>query len=133
MKQINILIIIALLIITSCSTEINIEKYININSPLTLTIEKRNEQTELSERKIINIEPNSEKFKELINWYKNNTNNWKITYATYISKVCVTQNNFRLLYNQNSVVIGFTDDKGNSQQYSKTIKNGELNFLISDL
>lgn len=130
MKRTNIIfIIISLLTITSCSTEVNIEKYVDLNSTLTLTVNKTNDQTRLTESETRIIEPKSEQFKKLIDWGNNNLDNWKSTPASYIAKVAVTQKDFRLLYNQDFVVIGFIDKDGKAQQYSKTVKNGELDFL----
>jgi hypothetical protein len=130
MKRTNIIfIILSLLTITSCSTEVNIEKYVDLNSTLTLTVNKTNDQTGLTESETRKIEPNSEKFKKLIDWANNNLDNWKSTPASYIAKVAVTQKSFRLLYNQDFVVIGFTDNDGKAQQYSKTVVKGELDFL----
>jgi len=130
MKRTNIiLIIISLLTITGCSTEINIEKYVDLDSNLTLTINKTNDQTGLTESETRKIEPKSEQFKKIIDWGNNNLDNWKSTPASYISKVAVTQKDFRLLYNQDFVVIGFVDNDGEAQQYSKTVKKGELDFL----
>ena len=130
MKQTNIIfIIIVLLTITSCSTEISIEKYVDLNSSLTLTVNKTNDQTGLTESETKTIEPKSEKFIKLINWSNDNLDNWKSTPASYLTKVAVTQRNFRLLYNQDFVVIGFIDNDGKAQQYSKTVKKGELDFL----
>ncbi len=130
MKRTNIILtIITLLTISSCSTEISIEKYIDLNSTLTLTINKTNDQTGLTKSETRKIEPNSEKFKKLIDWANKNLDNWKSTPASYIAKVAVTQNNFRLLYNQTFVVIGFTDNDGKAQQYSKIVEKGELDFL----
>ena len=130
MKRTNIfLTIISLLTITGCSTEISIEKYVDLNSTLTLTINKTNDQTGLTESETKIIEPKSEKFLQLIDWANNNIDNWKSTPASYIAKVAVIQKDFRLLYNQDFVVIGFTDNDGKAQQYSKTVKKGELDFL----
>jgi hypothetical protein len=116
---------------TSCSTEINIAKYVNLNSTLTLTVNKTNDQTGLTESETRKIESKSEQFKKLIEWGNNNLVNWKSTPASYIAKVALTQKDFRLLYNQDFVVIGFTDNEGKAQQYSKTIKKGELDFLTN--
>jgi hypothetical protein len=130
MKGTNIILtIIYLLTITSCSTEISIEKYVDLNSTLTLTVNKTNEKTGLTESVTKIIEPKSEKFRQLIDWANNNLDNWKSTPASYIAKVAVTQKDFRLLYNQDFVVIGFTDSDGKAHQYSKTVKKGELDFL----
>lgn len=130
MKRTNIILtIISLLTITSCSTEICIEKHIDLNSALTITVNKTNDQTGLTESETKIIEPKSEKFLQLIDWTNNNLGNWKRTPASYITKVVVTQKDFRLLYNQEFVVIGFTDNDGKAQQYTKTVKKGELDFL----
>jgi hypothetical protein len=130
MKRTNIiLIIISLLTITGCSTEINIEKYVDLDSTLTLTVNKTNDQTGLTESETRIIEPKSEQFKKLIEWGNNNLDNWKSTPASYNAKVAVTQKDFRLLYNQDFVVIGFIDNDGKAQQYSKKVKKGELDFL----
>jgi hypothetical protein len=51
-----------------------------------------------------------------------------MTPASYVANISVTQqNSFRLLYNKGDegVVIGLSD-----KQYSKSIKKGELDFLI---
>ena len=117
--------------ITSCSTEISIEKYVDLNSNLTLTVNRTNEKTGLTESETKVIEPKSEKFKKLIDWGNNNLDNWKSTPASYLAKVAVTQMDFRLLYNQDLVVIGFIDDDGKAQQYSKAVKKGELDFLTT--
>lgn len=130
MKRTSIIfIILSLLTITSCSTEVNIEKYVDLNSTLTLTVNKINDQSGLTESETRKIEPKSEQFKKLIEWGSCNLDNWKSTPASYIAKVAVTQKDFRLLYNQDFVVIGFIDDDGKAQQYSKTVKKGELDFL----
>jgi len=132
MKGTNIILIFFfLLTITSCSTEISIEKYVDLNSNLTLTVNRTNETTGLTESETKIIEPRSEKFKKLINWANNNLDNWKSTPASYVAKVAVTQKDFRLLYNQDFVVIGFIDNDGKAQQYSKAVKKGELEFLIA--
>lgn len=132
MKRTNIIfIIISLLTITSCSTEVNIEKYVDLNSTLTLTVNKTNAHTGLTESETRKIEPKSEQFKKLIDWGNKNLDNWESSPASYIAKVAMTQKDFRLLYNQDFVVIGFIDDDGKAQQYYKTVKKGELDFLFS--
>jgi hypothetical protein len=134
MKQTRILfIIILLLTITSCSTEISIEKYIDLNSSLTLTIKKTNDKTGLTVSETRKIEPKSEQFEKLIKWGNNSFDNWKSTPASYISEVAITQKDFRLLYFQDLVVIGFIDKDGKAQQYSKKVRKGELDFLISEV
>lgn len=77
------------------------------------------------------IQVNSNKYRKLIEWGKNNTDGWQLTPASYIAKIYVGQGKFRLLYTSGTegVVIGFTDKDGKSNQYFKTTKKGELDFL----
>jgi hypothetical protein len=132
MRRPNIIFLfLSLLTFISCSTQINIDKYIDINSTLTLTVNTTNDQTGLTESETRKIEPKSEKFKKLIEWSNNNRDNWKSTPASYIAKVAVTQKDFRLIYNQGFVVIQFIERDGKAHQYSKTVKKGELDFLTN--
>ena len=134
MKQGNIILIIYfLLTFASCSTEITIENYIDLNANLMLTVNTTNDQKGLTECKTQILVPNSEKYLQFIGWTKNNQGNWKSTPASYNVKVSLTQKNFRFLYNQDFVVIGFADNDGKAKQYSKTVKKGELDFLINGL
>jgi hypothetical protein len=118
-----------LLTLSSCSTEINIGDYINTNSSLTLSINKTTQDTGLTNSQKVEISPDSEKFKKIIDWGVNNQSSWTKTPASYISEVSVTQNDFRLLYNHDFVVVGFTNKNGEPLQYSKKVKSGELDFL----
>jgi hypothetical protein len=131
-QTINLLLGLLLLTVTSCSSRIQIVNYIDINSPLTLTVNIFNDKTRLTQSDRKTIEPQSEKFNKLVNWCNNNSSNWKSTFASYYAKVSVTQKNFRLLYLQDGVVIGFAGNDGKPKQYSKTIRKGELDFLMDE-
>lgn len=128
-----IFIIISLLTITSCTTDVNIEKYVDLNKAFTLTVNKTNDQTGLTESETRKIHPKSEQIKKLIDWGNKNISNWKNTPASYIAKVALTQSDFRLLYYHDHVVVGFVDKDGKAQQYSKKIKNGDLDFLLAGI
>ena len=111
----------------SCSKEININDYIDKNTALRLT-DNSNGITTLC---VVEIAANSEKFKEIIEWGSMNEDGWQWTPATYLPGVSVRQGGFLLMRTKDgkAVVISFTGKDGKSQQYSKTIDKGELDFL----
>ena len=119
-------------VLTSCTTNIDFNEYIDKNLPLELKIQKNYLSTDSTMPKRIEIAPNSDKFIKLTHWTENNMTGWETTTASYVSEVFVGQSNFRLLYTSGTdrVVIGFTDREKNPKQYSKKIKKGELDFLV---
>ena len=132
-KQIrNLFFIINICALTSCTTNINFNEYIDKNLPLELKIQKNYLSTDSTMPERIQIPANSDKFIKLTQWAENNTTGWKTTPASYVAEVFVGQGNFRLLYTTGTdgVVIGFTDREYNIKQYSKKIKKGELDFLV---
>ena len=118
-------------ILTSCSSQININEFIDKNEPLELKINKIDSLTGFTSTEQLKIPANSDKFIQLTQWADNNTTGWKSTPASYIAGVYVGQGNFRLLYTPGTagVIIGFIDKNDKSRQYSKDIKKGELDFL----
>ena len=124
------ILIFLLLTISSCSTQIHFENYIDANAPLILTIHKINSKTGVTENEKKVVEPNSEKFIHFKNWCDENSTNWKNASDSYSPKFVVTQKNFQLLCLENSVVFNFTV-RGKFKQYWKSIEKGELNFLIN--
>jgi hypothetical protein len=131
MKKFRVIfILITLATMISCSTEIEIEKHINLNSPMTLSINKTNGRTGLTETETKFIQPKSESFNKLIDWAKTNKKNWRPDISSWATATCLTQGNFRLVYDGTWVGIGFTDNNGKPKQYVSTIKNGDLDFLI---
>jgi len=119
--------IFGLLILTfafsGCNTAININDYIDKNSPLKLSIGNPLDH--------VDIAVNSDKYKKLIQWGNEHLNGWQRTPASYIADIFVGQGDFRLLLisKSNGVVIGFTDKNGKSRQYVNKINKGELDFL----
>ena len=131
----NTLAIFGLLILISifvgCSTDININDYINKQAPLELHI-RQTELTALTDStNNLRLAVNSEKYNKLVQWGNENTKGWQSTPASYITEIYVSQGDFRLLYTPGikGVVIGFKDKKGKPRQYSKTTEIGELDFL----
>ncbi len=120
-------------VFSGCSTYINISEYINKNAPLNLTINKKDNTTGLTTSNHFEIAIHSDKYQKLIEWGNNNTDGWQWAPASYIADIYVRQGDFRLLYTSvnKGVVIGFTDKEGKSKQYSKTIINGDLDFLYN--
>ena len=114
-------------ILTSCSSQININEYIDKNAPLKLKFDKIDSSTEQLE-----IPVNSDKFIQLAQWADNNTTGWRSTPASYLLEVAVYQENFRLLFTTGKagVVISFMDKENKPRQYSKKTKIGELDFLV---
>lgn len=130
-KRIFLFQIILLLFLISCSSKIETTKHIDINAPFILTISSNDGFTGLSGRKVSSIDPASQKHQKFIKWINENSDGWKSTFASYLAEVSITQNDFRLLYYADFVVIAFND--GEARQYFKSITNGELDFLIDDL
>jgi len=126
MKELILALGLIVLIFTfsGCRQHIDIKDYIDQELSLELKIGNQLKH-------IDTIQVNSNKYIKLIEWGKKNTNGWHLTPVSYIAEIYVGQRNFRLLYTSGTkgVVIGFTDKKGNSKQYSKTTKKGELDFL----
>lgn len=116
---------------TANGTEIKLTDYINVDKSLTLTITNEKEKTlNINDKKT--VEPNSEKFKELLKWGENNLNDWESTSASYLGLISVSQDNFNLMYFKDGfVVLNFVDKEGKGNQYKKEIKPGELDFLLN--
>ena len=128
----NLFFFINMFVLTSCTTNIDFNEYIDKNLPLELKIQRNYLSTGSTIPERIEIAPNSDKFIKLTHWTENNKTGWETSPASYISEVFVRQGNFRLLYTSGTdgVVIGFTDRENNPKQYSKKIKKGELDFLV---
>ena len=126
-KNCKLTLIMATLMLASCSSSININEYIDKNSPFDLTINAMDTATGLTKASQTKIAVNLKKHLKLINWLDKNKNGWHITLASYVANISVTQkNSFRLLCtkNDNGIVIGLHD-----KQYSKSIQKGEIDFL----
>jgi len=130
-KIINFGFLILILIVSSCSTDIKLENYINKTEPFVLIINTTNSETKLTESKSAILELNSEKWKKLIDWVNKNQEGWISSPASYNGDIYVTQNDFKLTHSMESkgVVIAFKDKDGNPKQYMNDIEKGELDFL----
>ncbi len=130
-KTIYLIIIILVFVFSNCSTDIELGDYIDKSTPFQLTINQIDSTTGLTTGNTIILGVNSEKWKKIIEWGEVNKEGWKSSIASYISNVYVIQGDFRLIYTSNSrgVVIGFVDNQGNGEQYTKEIVKGELDFL----
>lgn len=132
-RILHLFLFLNICILTSCSSQININKYIDKNAPLELRINKIDSLTGFTSTEQLEIPVNSDKFIQLTQWADNNTTGWRSTPASYIAGVYVGQGNFRLLYTAGTtgVVIGFKDKENKPRQYSKKTKIGELDFLVN--
>jgi flagellar hook assembly protein FlgD len=118
-------------VFTSCSTNVELENYIDKSAPFQLTIYQLDSETGLTTSKKTELSVKSEKWKKLIEWIEKNEKDWKSAPASYIGNVYVTQGKFRIIYSKdgNGIVIGLIDSNGNPKQYRKGFKKGELDFL----
>lgn len=128
-RLISIVLPLVFLMLAGCAREVRLTDYINIKKPLHLTITKSgNFDTKREET----IEPNSQKYNQLIHWGENNLRGWHSTPASFFVIVAVRQDKLRLLYYQEgSVVVILSDEKGNEKQFQKSKRAGELDFLLN--
>ena len=117
---------------TSCGSQIQMTDHIDLNKPLTLTINTLDKQTGLTVMKRSELLPESDKYKKFIDWCRGNDDGWSPSFDSYNAKASVTQNGFRFLLISNGVVIGFTDKEGNPKQFTKTTDTDNLAFLMKE-
>ena len=129
MKVINLTILITILMV-SCTKEVEILNYFDQAKPFYLLT--RTETGAFSSYEKEEILLNTEKHQLLLTWLSENNQDWKSTPASYNCILSINQKDFRLLIvdDLKTVVIGFLDENGEAKQYLKSIKEGELNFLI---
>ena len=76
-RIINFGLLILTLILLSCSTNVKLEDYLDMSAPFNLNINTTNSETGLTDSNSKTLEVNSEKWKKLIDWGKNNKyENW---------------------------------------------------------
>jgi hypothetical protein len=114
-----------MIIFTSCKTTINITDHINQNQSFTVVPDLADSLIKKGIPASYEIEPNSEKFKKIIQWCNENKKGWRPTPVTYIDSPYLTQNGFHLLYLHGAVAIEFMN-----KQYTKPIPKDELKFLF---
>lgn len=123
--QFKIIMILALSL-GACTSEVSITEQFDNNLPFAMN---------LSNKFTIQIEIQSgmEKHIQLVRWLEKNSSGWKPSTASYNTDISLTQNDFRLLYSSNGlVVIGFMDRSGDSKQFTKTTNESELDFLLDN-
>ena len=132
-RIINFGLLILTLILLSCSTDVELEDYLDMSAPFNLTINTTNSETGLTDSNSETLEVNSEKWKKLIDWGKNNKKGWTSSPASHIGDTYISQGDFSLIYTKDSkgVVIAFIDKEGNPKQYINIIEKGDLNFIYN--
>ena len=130
-KIITIMTLILSLAMISCQTDLELNDVIDQKSPFTLIISTVDPETGLSSNETEEIEVNSEKWIKLIDFAKNNLDDWQSSPASYIGDIYVSQGDFKLIHTKgaNGVVFAFTDKEGNPKQYTKKIDDDVLDFL----
>lgn len=79
------------------------------------------------------LEIDSPKVKELGEWIDKNRTDWKKSIASFAQpSISIIGDSFRMLIFNDSVVVGFTDDKGNQKQYTKQTDFYDFEFLLRD-
>ena len=97
-----------------------------------LTVYTLDKSTGLTTTKQIEIRPTTEKFNKFVKWCKTNYGDWESSPASFVGQFTMTQDDFGLLYINNGVVIHFLDKGGKPRQYTKTVKEGDFEFLLSE-
>jgi len=120
--------LILVLLIVSCSKEIDIVNYVDSSKPFRIV--QLNESFEFG--KTNEIQVSERKHKRILEWLEINNQNWEFTPASYIGELVINQEDFQLLFlkEMKSVVLSFIDEKGKSHQYTKSVNPEELKFLI---
>ncbi len=97
-----------------------------------LTVYRLDRATGLTTTEQSEIRPTTEKFNKFVNWCKTNNEDWQSSPASFVGQFTMTQDDFGILCNNNGVVIRFLDKGGKARQYSKTVKEGDFEFLLSE-
>ncbi len=81
----------------------------------------------------VDLDMNSPKVKELRNWSDNNKTDWKSSIASYAQpSISVIGDDFRMLIFKDFVVIGFADNKGKQEQFTKQTEYYDFEFLLNE-
>ncbi len=123
---IYILIMCSVGIVSSCSLDIEKEDLINFNEPLTLTLR----DSVYNEISITTILPFTPKYIQLKEWFKENSNGWHNSPASYMPRHTLTSEKFGLMIFENGIVITYRDKDNKPRQISKSIAVDEFDFLI---
>ena len=119
-------------ILTCCSTEIDIDDYVDNSKPIELTVRSKNDSVEFIGRPEILLTADSEKFKKLIDWGTKNVEGWESAIASYVmADAYLIQDDFHFgYYKSGFVILNFKDKEGNPRQVKKQVDHGDLDFLF---
>ena len=126
-------IIITVGSLTSCSTEIDIDDYVDNSKPIELIVKSKNDSVKFINRPKILLTADSEKFKKLIDWGTKNVDGWESAIASYVmADVYLIQDDFHFSYYKSGfVILNFKDKEGNPRQVKKQVDQGDLDFLFN--
>jgi len=113
----------------SCSSYIELEEMFDFKSPFIITLTNENPLNSQATFEIDTLKIGSEKYKKLIKFLKNNSENWKKFPVSYIGDISIRQGKMNLTRIKNGLVLNFTNEKNESNQFIKTINSSELDFL----
>lgn len=121
-----------ILLCLSCTENLKLTDYVDSKQSFELVDIRKVEKNLTGKKK--EISKGSEVHNKLIEWIKNNRDDWKSTPVSYIASISVTQNDFKLIYlnDSESVVVSYKNLKGEMKQYVKGVEKGDLNFLYLD-
>ncbi len=130
-KKTYLILILLAFVFTGCSTNFELEKYIDNSASFQLTINKINLKTGLTTKTTEDLDVNSIKWNKIIEWAGKNKEDWQFSIASHIGDVYINQGDFRLIYSEGSkgIVVEFIDKQGEIKQYIKEIVKGELDFM----
>ena len=127
------LLIITGILLTSCTTEVDINDHIHNLTPIELMVKSKYDSIEFVDRPVILLTTESEEFKKLIDWGSNNTEGWEPSIASYaMADAYLIQTDFYFSYYKSGfVILKFKDKDGKHRQFKKQINEGELDFLFN--
>jgi hypothetical protein len=119
-------------VIVSCKQDIKPDEILKRGNDFKLTIHLGDKYT--SDSTIIKtINKDSLQINKLKDWLTNNLHGWESSIASWATPdISLIGSDFRLLIYKDGAVIGFTDRKGKSKQYTKKVDKSEFNFLIEE-
>lgn len=120
-----------LTVMTGCRSSLDLSALIDRDSPLTISTREINPETGLSSSEDDIIKFDSEMFLKLMEFAQNNRKGWQVNHKIYLGTVQVRQDDFKLIFESgyNGVVVSYLDSANKWEQYSKKVKEGELDFL----
>ncbi len=112
----------------SCSKTVDINRY--IDSKQNLVLFNISDSDVILNRSNSSITPHDIRYSMLLNWGKENVNDWEYSTVSYVKQYGIVQKNFNLSVNNELVIINLNST---NQQYVKRIKKNELLFLLDSI